>query len=154
MLRAFVWLLSNVVSTLGAIFKRHTRDWHTDAASEVQLPASSDQQQETCFAENTGVSKALTMSSTRSVRPSNHEGVLTSGSVSSGHAFPARAGMQPARNALILHNHRLSSRKPRSGYPGPIRSQSESAKWFPARPHPEPVEGRLAGMTAVSAHTA
>ena len=42
MLRAFAWLVSNVVSTLRTIFNRRTRDWHTDAASEVQLPTSAD----------------------------------------------------------------------------------------------------------------
>ena len=42
MLCVFAWLASNVVSTLATIFNRHTRDWHTDAASEDQLRTSND----------------------------------------------------------------------------------------------------------------
>jgi hypothetical protein len=33
MLRAFCWLVSNVVSMFWTIFKRNTRDWHTDDAN-------------------------------------------------------------------------------------------------------------------------
>ena len=48
MLRAFAWLVSNVVSMLATIFNRHTRDWHTDAAHEDQLPTSNDSYSATC----------------------------------------------------------------------------------------------------------
>ena len=47
MLRVFAWLVSNVVSTFRTIFNRRTRDWHTDAASEDQLPKSNDIQEGT-----------------------------------------------------------------------------------------------------------
>jgi len=47
MLRAFGWLVSNVVSMLATIFNRPTRDWHTDDAHEDQLPTPNDKQQET-----------------------------------------------------------------------------------------------------------
>ena len=99
MLRAFVWLVSNVVLACRTIFNRNARDWHTDAAREGLLPTPNDIQKETFSAANTGASKALMVSSTQSVRPSNHEGVLTSGSVFKEHAFPAKAGIQSARNA-------------------------------------------------------
>ena len=46
MLRAFVWLVSNVVSTLRTIFNRPTRDWHTGRAEDGQLPNPSDIHQE------------------------------------------------------------------------------------------------------------
>ena len=42
MLCVFACLLSNVGSMLATIFNRHTRDWHTDAASEDQLQTSND----------------------------------------------------------------------------------------------------------------
>ena len=42
MLRAFCWLVSNVVSMLATIFNRTTRDWHTDDAHEDQFPISND----------------------------------------------------------------------------------------------------------------
>ena len=46
MLRAFVWLVSNVASLFGMTINRNTRDWHTDAAHENQLPTSNDIQKE------------------------------------------------------------------------------------------------------------
>jgi hypothetical protein len=42
MLRAFAWLVSNIVSTLQTIFNRAPRDWHTDGAHEDQLPTPSN----------------------------------------------------------------------------------------------------------------
>ncbi len=42
MLRAFCWLVSNVVSFLGKIIHRSTRDWHTDNAEDDQLPTPND----------------------------------------------------------------------------------------------------------------
>ena len=56
MLRAFCWLVSNVVSTCRTIFNRNTRDGHTDAAHEDQLPLPSDLTQEALQAEPTGLS--------------------------------------------------------------------------------------------------
>ena len=105
MLRAFAWLVSNVVLACRTIFNRNTRDWHTDAAHEDQRPLPNDIQKETFSAANTGASKALMVSSTQSVRRSNHEGVLTSGSVFKEHAFPAKAGIQSARNARSSRSH-------------------------------------------------
>ncbi len=72
MLRAFAWLVSNVVSRSRAIFNRRPRDWHMDAAQEVQLPRPNDITQETRQAEPTG---------------------LSTGSGPSA-AFPAQAGVQ------------------------------------------------------------
>ena len=45
MLRAFAWLVSNVVSMFRTIFNRPTRDWHTDEAHDDQLPTPGDQHQ-------------------------------------------------------------------------------------------------------------
>jgi hypothetical protein len=42
MLRAFGWLVSNIVSMLATIFNRPTRDWHTGGAREDQLPTPND----------------------------------------------------------------------------------------------------------------
>ena len=56
MLRAFAWLVSNVVWTLRTIFNLTTRDWHTDATQEDQHPKPSDLTQETFQAEPTGLS--------------------------------------------------------------------------------------------------
>ena len=99
MLRAFAWLVSNVGSMFGMVINRNPRDWHTDAAGEGQLPTPNDLHQEINLAENTGASlQALMVSSTRSVCPSNHEGVLTAGSEFNEHAFPAKAGIQSERS--------------------------------------------------------
>ena len=56
MLRAFVWLVSNVASFLGLIIHRSIRDWHTDETHEDQLPTPSDITQETPQAEPPGLS--------------------------------------------------------------------------------------------------
>ncbi len=42
MLRAFCWLVSNVVSMLATTFNRPTRDWHTADANEDQFPTPND----------------------------------------------------------------------------------------------------------------
>ena len=42
MLRAFCWLVSNVVSTCRTIFNRRNRDWHTDEAEDDHLPTPND----------------------------------------------------------------------------------------------------------------
>ena len=78
MLRAFVALVHNVVSTFQMKHKPLLRDWHTDQA-HVSLPGteSDTQQQETELAVLQDSPIALMVSSTQSVRPSNHEGVLT-----------------------------------------------------------------------------
>jgi hypothetical protein len=55
MLRAFAWLVSNVVSTCRTIFNRNTRDWHTDRAEEDQRPTPNDLTQEIFPAETTGL---------------------------------------------------------------------------------------------------
>ncbi len=45
MLRAFVWLVSNLVSMLRTILNHPTRDWHTGTAGEDQIPTSNDKHQ-------------------------------------------------------------------------------------------------------------
>ena len=42
MLRAFCWLVSNIVSTCRTIFNRIARDWRTDDAHEDQFPTPND----------------------------------------------------------------------------------------------------------------
>ena len=79
MLRAFVELVLNVVSTFQMKRNCPLRDWHTDQA-QVSLPRtkSDTQQQETnSVAASDNDPIALMVSSTHSVRLSNHEGVLT-----------------------------------------------------------------------------
>ena len=76
MLRAFAWLVSNVVSMFRTIFNRLNRDWHTDEAHDDQLPTPGDLTQEALQAEPTG---------------------LSSGSGPSA-AFPAEAGIQTPHN--------------------------------------------------------
>ena len=56
MLRAFCWLVSNVVSMLATIFNRHTRDWHMDEAEDDHLPTPNELTQEALQAEPTGLS--------------------------------------------------------------------------------------------------
>jgi len=46
MLRAFVWLVSNLALACRAILNRPTRDWHTDEPEEDQLPTPNDITQE------------------------------------------------------------------------------------------------------------
>jgi hypothetical protein len=103
--------VSNVTSLFGLTINRHTRDWHTDGAHEDQLPTPGDITQEPFNAGDTGASEAIMASSTQSVRLSNHEGGLISGSVFKEHAFPAQAGIQPARKA------RSSNRQAPSAHP-------------------------------------
>jgi len=112
MLRAFVWLVSNVASTLGMIFNRTTRDWHTDEAREAQLPTPNDLTQETCQAEPTG---------------------LNSGSGPSA-ASPAKAGIQSARNARSGNRQTLSPLIPTDvGIQGTTSSLSRLAASIRAR---------------------
>ena len=78
MLRAFVELVRNVVSTFQMNRNRPPRDWHTGSADAALPRTKSDtQQQETVPAVPQDSPSALMVSSTQSVRPSNHEGVLT-----------------------------------------------------------------------------
>ncbi len=129
MLCAFAWFVSNVVSTCRTIFNRNTRDWHTDAAQEDQ-PTPNDLTQETHRAETTGAPQALMVSSTQSVRPSNHEGVLTTGSVFKEHAFPAKAGIQSARNARSQQGAALSPLVPTNvGIQGEWRALSRACSF-------------------------
>ncbi|MEQ1780820.1 MAG: hypothetical protein ABMA14_05635 [Hyphomonadaceae bacterium] len=150
MLRAFAWLVSNVVSLLGTVINRNTRDWHTDATEDVQLPTSNDFHQEINPAESTGASlQALMVSSTRSVCPSNHEGVLTAGSEFKEHAFPAKAGIQSERSKqgtvlspLVPTNVGIQG-KSRALFQLPASSLYTHQKPFPnSDPHPELVDGR------------
>ena len=120
MLCVFACLLSNVGSKLRTIFNRNTRDWHTGRKEEDQLPTSNDITPEPHRAESTGAQSALMVSSTQSVRPSNHEGGLTSlSTMSTSLSFRVKAHCaedpEPGGQA-----HSLSSRKPQGGYPGLI----------------------------------
>ena len=114
MLRAFAWLVSNVVSMLATIFNRPTRDWHTAESEETQLPTSNDLTQETCQAAPTG---------------------LTSGSGPSA-ASPAKAGVQSARIARSQQGTALSPLVPTNvGTQGGRRTLSRLAA---SGLHPQP----------------
>jgi hypothetical protein len=148
--------VSNIASKFRTIFNCCRHDWHMDAACEALPQASNDTTQGSNFGppgsrpavdaqhrnatlpdqastpilrddrfavpqdEHRGRRRkskvALIQSRPQSGRPSKDERVLT--------CLTTRTSRQP---------HRLSSRKPRSGYPGPMRPQPESAKWVPAR---------------------
>ena len=111
MLHVLAMLVSSVSSTLQMIIRR------PPVIGTQAMPAglpreTSDTNQETNTAAQHRSPIALMVSSTRSVRPSNHEGVLTTlshthnGSVNSVHASPAQAGVQSpsdksARSAQI-----------------------------------------------------
>jgi hypothetical protein len=56
MLGAFAWLVSNFASMFGAIFNRHTRDWHMGRAAGVQPLTPSDFTHETLQAAPTRLS--------------------------------------------------------------------------------------------------
>ena len=95
MLRAFLWLVSNVVSLSGLFFNRRNRHWHTGAASEDQLPTSNDIQKETFSATNTGAFKALMVISTQSVRLSNHAYGMSVPDSAFTYRDPRRSGRRP-----------------------------------------------------------
>ncbi len=97
MLRAFVELVLHAVSTLRMVLNRKPRDWHTQLAQDV-LPRETNgiQQQEVQpdrraparpSARSAETTPALMVSSARSARLSNHEGVLTPGATPTG-SFP------------------------------------------------------------------
>jgi hypothetical protein len=72
-----VRLVQGVATTLGMIFKRERRDWHTASAHEDLPQAKSDIQLQETKPAVTLSQVALMVSSTQSVRPSNHERVIT-----------------------------------------------------------------------------
>ena len=77
MLCALVALVHSVVSTFQMKRKPLLRDWHTDQARASLPRTKSDTQQQEQLAVPQDSPISLMVSSTRSVRPSNHEGVLT-----------------------------------------------------------------------------
>ena len=77
MLRMFVELVLNVVSTLQMNRNRPARDWHTGSAQTLLPRGTTDTQPKEPLAAPQDSPIALMVSSTQSVRPSNHERVLT-----------------------------------------------------------------------------
>jgi len=150
MLRVFAWLVSNVASTLGMIFNRTTRDWHTDEAEDDQLPTPNDLTEETRQAEPTGLS---TGSGPSAASPAK-AGVQTPHEVRTRNPSAPRAltgpppsrGMRLATPALVFPliptkvgiqgGRRTLSRLAASN----LRPQHTRSR-IPT-PHPEPVEGR------------
>ncbi len=154
MLRAFLWLVSNVVSTCRTIFNRNTRDWHMDAAQEVQLPKLSDLTQETRQAEPTG----LPTGSGPSAASPAQAGVQTPHDVRTRNPSALRAltGPPPSRGTRVdacappsgvIPGEGATHRRPGTqGRHAPLvipeaaqrlsgthSSAIEFAKWFPAR---------------------
>ena len=76
LLRLFVELVQNVVATLWMRRSDQTCDWHTDPIVNA-LPGETTDPTKDPHAVQPDSPIALMVSSTRSVRPSNHEGVLT-----------------------------------------------------------------------------
>jgi hypothetical protein len=151
MLRAFCWLVSNVVSMLGLIIHRSIRDWHTDETHEDQLPTASDITQEPCQAEPTGLS---TGSGPRAASPAK-AGVQTPHGVRTSKPSAPRAltGPPPSRGMrLATPTLALSPLIPtKVGIQGRTRTlfrrAASSLHTLQNRsriptPHPEPVEGR------------
>ena len=151
MLRAFCWLVSNLVSTLATIFNCHTRDWHTDAAQDDQLPTPNDLTEETRQAEPTGLS---TGSGPRAASPAK-AGVQTPHEVRTRNPNAPRAltGPPPSRGMRLATLARaLSPLIPTNvGIQGRTRSLSRPAASIVhtrrtrsriPTPHPERVEGR------------
>jgi hypothetical protein len=130
MLCAFACLVSNVVSMLATIFNRNTRDWHTDAAHEDQLPLPIDIHayqpilRDDCFAipqdeaggrftkgqhrQKRETTKALILRALRAAQIVSTDG----------------CGLTGLSTRIARHAHSLSSRKPRSGHPGPIHPRA------------------------------
>ena len=143
MLRVFAWLVSNVVSTLRTIFNHNTRDWHTDAAQEDQLLTTNDIQEGTTAlfppsVRSTGGGGSPRLrgeTACRAEAQRRWEGAAANLPSSPRHttilSFRAKAHSaedpEPKGNA-----HGLSSRKARSGYPGPIAQFGWIDEWLPA----------------------
>ena len=151
MLRAFCWLVSNVVSMLAPIFNRHTRDWHTDDAQDDQLPTPNDLTEETRQAEPTGLS---TGSGPSAASPAK-AGVQTPHEVRTRNPSAPRAltGPPPSRGTrLATPMLALSPLIPTNvGIQGRTRTLSRLAASIVhtrrtrsriPTPHPERVEGR------------
>jgi hypothetical protein len=160
MLPAFCWLVSKVASTLGMIFNRTTRDWHTDEAREAQLPTPNDPTQKEArhsqpsFSGKAtgripGIPVATTQgTTTHSHAPQNQDArdkprhdsviVLQTGSGPSA-ASPAKAGIQSARNARSGNRQTLSPLIPTDvGIQGTTRCLSRLAASIRARSTPVP----------------
>jgi hypothetical protein len=129
MLRAFVELVRNVVSTLWMNRRRPPAECHSDATPAVLPGATNDTQSgNQPAATNSQPPLALMVSSARSARPSNHEGVLTHVSYKlprqrdsqlSVPLIPAKAGIQER------------SSNPH-GIEAPRRNKPPSWPWIPA----------------------
>ena len=129
MLCVFTWLVSNVGSMLRTIFNSNTRDWHMGTAQEDQLPTPNDIQEGTVSLSSLdevgggGSPRLRGETACRAEAQRRWEGAAAALSSSpplfSVLSFRAKAHRaadpEPRRQA-----HNLSSRKPRSGYPGPI----------------------------------
>ncbi len=158
MLRAFAWLVSNVASTLGMIFNRTTRDWHTDEAREAQLPTPNDPTQKEArhsqpsfSGKATGRIPGIPVATTQGTTTHSHATqnqdardkpkhdsviVLQTGSGPSA-ASPAKAGIQSARNARSGNRQTLSPLIPTDvGIQGTTRSLSRLAASIRARSTP------------------
>ena len=133
MLRAFCWLVSNVVSMLATIFNRTTRDWHTDDAHEDQFPISNDltQKEAHTFAPSFSGKRSariprIPVASTRGTTPYSlcainqdawdkpkHDAVVV---LQTGNGplavFPAKAGIQTPHNVRTRNPSALRAHGP------------------------------------------
>ena len=104
-----VSLVQGAVSTLKMIFVPRARECHTEPTHDALPHATSSIPATESRSPTTHISpEALMVSSAHRARPSNHAGELTalsaSGSVFTEHASPAKAGVQPPRNARTIHS--------------------------------------------------
>jgi hypothetical protein len=116
-LRAFAMLVHHVASTLQMIRRRAAVIGTQPTPTDLPRASTDTPSQETPPAAQHRSPIALMVSSTQSVRPSNHEGVLTTPSVS--HA--PRAIHLPQRYALMEAN-RAPMRATKGNLPPPVRS--------------------------------
>ena len=139
-----VSLAHHAASTLQMILVRCMRDWHTEASpDDLPRETSGTQLQDPAQAEPTGLFLATRPSALLS-REGGEHGLRDARISLLSFRAEARSAADPEPRR---HAHSLSSRKPQSGYPGPIYPRASSQNGSRLAPHPEPVEGRLAGMT-------
>jgi hypothetical protein len=119
LLRAFAMLWSAVAATFQMNPSRRARECDTPPAP-VTLPGRTrDPIKENNFAAaSSQPQEALMVSSTRSVRPSNHEGGLTAASHKPAHQVDCHPGSAACRAE--------AERRRRKRCPGPIPRQSDS----------------------------
>jgi hypothetical protein len=132
-LRAFAMLVLNVASTLQMIRRREPVIGTQPTPTDLPRASTDTQSQETPPAAQHRSPIALMVSSTQSVRPSNHEGVLTTPSVSLGsrqaiHLPQCFALMEAAQRSVATKGNCLHHSKSGGGGSPRLRGETEGAR--------------------------